>query len=167
MVIGTPGLHVAGAGGGHPVGPASDVLVGAVLAFAATGTGPFGTGSAHSVNFRAVYGEPDLRLLPPGTDFIGRCLEKDPARRPTVPQLLAEFAGLLGEGGGHTYGGGAANETAWLPRAVAAALGEAGAAGPAPLPAPTPAPAAPTQTPPPPDPPLPHPNDPPCLLKKN
>ncbi|MGX6743290.1 ABC transporter substrate-binding protein [Streptomyces xantholiticus] len=122
-VIGTPGFMSPEQLTGKTVGQAGDVFsLGAVLAFAATGAGPFGTGSAHSVNFRAVYEEPDLRGMPPETDFVGRCLEKDSGRRPTVPELLAEFAQMLGETEGQTYAGGLPNETDWLPEAVAAAL---------------------------------------------
>ncbi|MFH8370090.1 ABC transporter substrate-binding protein [Streptomyces sp. NPDC018031] len=122
-VIGTPGFMSPEQLTGHRVGPASDVFsLGAVLAFAGTGAPPFGTGSAHSVNFRAVYEAPDLHRLPADTDFVGRCLEKDPGDRPTVPELLAKFARLLGESGGQTYGGGLPKETAWLPEAVASAV---------------------------------------------
>ncbi|MFD9503366.1 ABC transporter substrate-binding protein [Streptomyces sp. NPDC060035] len=136
LVIGSPGFMSPEQVTGKSVGPASDVFsLGAVLAFAATGDGPFGTGSPHSVNFRAVYEEPDLRGLPPGTEFVGRCLDKDPARRPTVPELLAQFAQMLGESGGQTYAGRLPNETDWLPEAIASALAGRSAA-------PTPAPPA-------------------------
>ncbi|MET8508165.1 ABC transporter substrate-binding protein [Streptomyces sp. NPDC004787] len=123
MVIGTPGYMSPEQVTGHRIGPASDVFsLGAVLAFAGTGKSPFGIGSPHSVNFRAVYEDPDLSGLPEGADFVARCLEKDPERRPTVPELLAEFARLLGETGTHTLGGGLPRETDWLPAPVAAAL---------------------------------------------
>ncbi|MFD4688889.1 ABC transporter substrate-binding protein [Streptomyces sp. NPDC058463] len=135
MVIGSPGFMSPEQVTGKAVGPASDVFsLGAVLAFAATGDGPFGTGSPHSVNFRAVYEEPDLRGLPPETEFVGRCLDKDPGRRPTVPELLAQFAQMLGESGGQTYAGRLPNETDWLPEAIASALTTGRSDAPAPAP---------------------------------
>ncbi|MFK4546096.1 serine/threonine protein kinase [Streptomyces tendae] len=71
--------------GGEP-GPAADVFaLGAVLAYAATGRAPFGTGAPHVVNYRAVHEEPDLTGIPAG--LAAQCLTKDPAARPT-PDLL-------------------------------------------------------------------------------
>lgn len=144
MVIGSPGFMSPEQVTGQPVGPASDVFsLGAVLAFAATGFGPFGTGAPHSVNFRAVYEDPNLQGLPPGADFIARCLQKDPALRPTVPQLLSEFAQLLGEPSGQTLAGWVPKETDWLPEAVGEALlarASGTAAGDTPNAAPVPAP---------------------------
>ncbi|WP_374227519.1 LamG-like jellyroll fold domain-containing protein [Streptomyces sp. AC627_RSS907] len=74
---------------------ASDVFsLGAVLAFAATGVGPFGVGPAPAMLYRVVYEEPDLAAVPdPGLrSLIADCLAKDPALRPTPRQLLGTVA---------------------------------------------------------------------------
>ena len=50
---------------GRDVGPPSDIFsLGAVLAFAATGQGPFGTGSTAALVYRVVHSEPDTGALP-------------------------------------------------------------------------------------------------------
>ncbi|MFJ3906023.1 ABC transporter substrate-binding protein [Streptomyces sp. NPDC090025] len=142
MVIGTPGFMSPEQVTGRQVGAPSDVFsLGAVLAYAGTGTLPFGIGAAHSVNFRAVYEEPALAGLPDDTGFVARCLAKEPEQRPTVAELLFELGRLLGESGGQTYGAGVPQQTDWLPAGVARALRDSTGTGTA---APSPAtPAAP------------------------
>ena len=66
--------------------------LGAVLAFAATGEGPFGAGSTAALVYRVVYSEPDTARLPAELrPLVNRCLAKDPPHRPTATQLLAEL----------------------------------------------------------------------------
>ncbi|MFJ7589287.1 bifunctional serine/threonine-protein kinase/ABC transporter substrate-binding protein [Streptomyces sp. NPDC097617] len=90
-VLGTPGYlapeqaRTDGAAAGAP----SDVFsLGCVLAYAATGRGPFGGGHAAAVVYRTVHDEPELDGLP--TELLApvlACLAKDPAARPTPEQL--------------------------------------------------------------------------------
>ena len=94
MIMGSPGYFSPEQAEGRPVGSSGDVFgLGAVLAFAASGEGPFGTGPAAAVAFRVVNAAPNLsgvpELLRP---MIERCLAKDPAARPTPGQLLASLA---------------------------------------------------------------------------
>ena len=78
---------------GNRVGPPSDVFsLGAVLAFAATGQGPFGSGSGPTLMYRVVFAPPDISGLPAGVrPLVERCLAKDPGQRPTAQQFLAEL----------------------------------------------------------------------------
>lgn len=66
--------------------------LGAVLAFAATGEGPFGAGLTAALVYRVVYSELDTARLPAELrPLIGRCLAKDPRHRPAATQLLDEL----------------------------------------------------------------------------
>ncbi|BCL30367.1 bifunctional serine/threonine-protein kinase/ABC transporter substrate-binding protein [Streptomyces aurantiacus] len=120
LVVGTPGFlspEQAGARGAA-VGPASDIFsLGCLLAYAATGRPPFGTGTTDALLYRTVHDEPDLAGIgaETGTEsstdadsggvelltLLRVCLAKDPADRPTAEQfgtvLLVEDA--VPEGG--------------------------------------------------------------------
>ena len=96
LVIGSPGFMSPEQAMGHVVGPPSDVFnLGAVLAFAATGKGPFGTGTTAAPLYRVAHGTPNVDRVPPAVrPLIGHCLAKDPGQRPTAVGLLAEVGAL-------------------------------------------------------------------------
>ncbi|MBM7441381.1 protein kinase [Streptomyces sp. HB132] len=98
VVVGSPGYispeHVNGS---RALVPASDVFcLGAVLAFAARGRGPFDDPDMAAVIFRIAHGEPELDGVPAGLRaVVERCLAPRPEDRPTPYEL----AGLLLPGG--------------------------------------------------------------------
>src|ERR1039458_7053051 len=65
LVIGSPGFMSPEQAMGLDVGPPSDIFnLGAVLAFAATGVGPFGSGTTVALLYRVVHGSPSLDQVP-------------------------------------------------------------------------------------------------------
>ncbi|MBA0049391.1 molecular chaperone [Streptomyces sp. AJS327] len=90
LVVGTAGFMAPEQAEGGEVGPAGDVFaLGAVIAFAATGTGPFGDGPPLAVLHRVVNGQPRLDgLTGPLRELVDACLAKDPRDRPALTTLL-------------------------------------------------------------------------------
>ncbi|WP_419587040.1 bifunctional serine/threonine-protein kinase/ABC transporter substrate-binding protein [Streptomyces sp. Qhu-G9] len=144
VVIGSPGYlspEQARAQGGD-VGPPSDVFsLGCVLAYAATGRRPFGTGTAAAVIFRTVHEEPDLDAVPWSlVPLLTDCLAKDPAARPTAGEVRDAVAGEDEQAGerasepaseqaGERAGGRAgARQGDWLPPSLPLLIAERSAA---------------------------------------
>jgi serine/threonine protein kinase len=113
MVVGSPGFMSPEQALGEDVGPPSDVFsLGAVLAFATTGKGPFGEGSSPALAYRLVYTQPSLDQVPAELrSLVERCLAKDPSHRPTADEVLAEVGAMQ-------------PATEWLPEAAISAFAQ-------------------------------------------
>jgi serine/threonine protein kinase len=111
FVMGSPGFMSPEQVNTGEVTQASDVFsLGAVLAYAATGTNPFGQGPSPALLYRVVHADPDLGAVTDPTlrTLIADCLAKTPDQRPTPREILAR----VGFGGGR-YTPFGAND--WLP----------------------------------------------------
>jgi hypothetical protein len=117
VVFGTPGYMSPEQAEGKPAGPSSDMFaLGCVITYAATGAGPFGTGTAAAVLYRVVHGEAALDGVPPALrEIVSGCLAKDPAARPAPAALAAAIAG-------RDHGTGPSAVAFW-PRPVANVIG--------------------------------------------
>ncbi|RPK89813.1 MULTISPECIES: bifunctional serine/threonine-protein kinase/ABC transporter substrate-binding protein [Streptomyces] len=90
LVVGTPGFLPPEQASGNTAGPAGDVFsLGCLLAYAATGRPPFGSGAVDAVLYRTVHDAPDLDGIDdaPLRALLDRCLAKDPGERPAAAGL--------------------------------------------------------------------------------
>ncbi|MFD7257760.1 ABC transporter substrate-binding protein [Streptomyces sp. NPDC059874] len=117
-VIGTPGFIPPEQAEGRPAEPAGDVFaLGCLLAYAATGRLPYGTGTVEAVLYRTVHDEPEFgpEVLadPELAELLRTCLAKHPDIRPTAAELDERLTEDTPEEG-----------TAWLPDPVVATIAE-------------------------------------------
>ncbi|MFD7612054.1 serine/threonine-protein kinase [Streptomyces sp. NPDC059828] len=84
----------AGMGGAGGVTGAADVFsLGAVLAYAATGTAPFPGDSSAALLYKVVHEEPELGALSGELrEVVAACLAKDPAARPAPQDVTRRLA---------------------------------------------------------------------------
>ncbi|WP_316526326.1 serine/threonine-protein kinase [Kitasatospora brasiliensis] len=112
--IGSPAFMSPEQAQGRPVTPATDVFaLGALAAYVAGGTAPFGDGPDTAVLYRVVHEEPDLTAVPADLrELIQRCLAKSPEDRPKPAEIIQVARNHPEVGGQLRFG------DDWLPRQV-------------------------------------------------
>ncbi|GHD86118.1 serine/threonine-protein kinase [Streptomyces naganishii] len=97
VMTGTPGWISPEYYRTSEAGPEGDLFAwGALVAYAATGRLPFGTGAPDVVAFRVLSGEPDLGEVPEAVrEVVEKALAKDPAERITAESAAQECSRLL------------------------------------------------------------------------
>ncbi|MFE2560036.1 serine/threonine-protein kinase [Streptomyces sp. NPDC059352] len=90
LSIGTAAFMAPEQALGRPVSPATDVFaLGALIAYVASGVGPFGPGPESAALYRVVHEQPDLTRVPHDLrDLLAWCLAKRPEDRPTTVDLI-------------------------------------------------------------------------------
>jgi serine/threonine protein kinase len=96
LTIGSPGFMSPEQVLNSDLSPASDLFsLGAVLTFAATGQGPFGSGSPAALMYRLVNSPANLDGVPAELrQLVGSCLAKLPGDRPTARELLNQVGAI-------------------------------------------------------------------------
>ncbi|WP_275464106.1 serine/threonine-protein kinase [Streptomyces noursei] len=100
--VGSPGYMAPEQILGKGAGAAADVFsLGAVLAYAATGAGPFTGDSSAALLYKVVHEEPELgpELVGDLRELVAACLAKEAARRPAPETVAARLAGARGAAG--------------------------------------------------------------------
>ncbi|MEU0373076.1 serine/threonine-protein kinase [Streptomyces sp. NPDC006283] len=100
--VGSPGYMSPEQILGKGVTGAADIFsLGAVLAYAATGTAPFSGDSSAALLYKVVHEEPELGALDGELrDLVAGCLAKDPAGRPGPGEVAERLAAGTGQGVG-------------------------------------------------------------------
>ncbi|MBT2232958.1 serine/threonine-protein kinase [Nonomuraea sp. NEAU-A123] len=94
-IVGTPAYMAPEQLAGQVVGAQADVFAWAsVIVYAASGVPPFGDDSLPAVINRILHSEPQVGELPePLRSVVLSCLAKDPARRPSMQDVLLRLLG--------------------------------------------------------------------------
>ncbi|GAA2422131.1 serine/threonine-protein kinase [Streptomyces macrosporus] len=101
VTVGSPGYMSPEQVLGREAGPASDVFsLGAVLAYAATGTPPFPGDNSAALLYKVVHEEPELGDLDGVLrETVTACLAKDATARPSPAEVARRLAGAAGATG--------------------------------------------------------------------
>ncbi|MUL42713.1 serine/threonine protein kinase [Streptomonospora sp. PA3] len=94
--VGTPSYLSPEVIEGTDLGPATDIHAwGATVAFASTGTPPYGSGSFEVIFFRILNGEINLDGMPPELQpLVQAAVSRDMSARPTAAELVAQTGRL-------------------------------------------------------------------------